>query len=191
MRKSLQVARVLSFCLMVLVCLAPVVSAQSGETTITATATVKTAAGASATAPVTITIKRFSTDAERNELIAAIKSGGTAAARDLLAKREAIGTLALGPKSTPIKFAFARAMGADRLITAATSEPVLFLGAGTSEAKPKAGYDVALILLQVPASGTGTGELSPAAKIKVDEQGAVVTEDYGAEVVRLTNIAGK
>jgi hypothetical protein len=47
------------------------------------------------------------------------------------------------------------------------------------------------VLLEVPASGSGRGELAPAAKVRVTDQGAIVTEDYGAAIVELTKVTGK
>lgn len=159
--------------------------------TITATATVKTASGASASAPVTVTVRQFTTDAQRSELMAALKKGGTASARAVLVKRRDIGTVQLGARMTPIKFAYARPTGDGRLITVVTAEPLVFLGAGLPGAKPTAGYDLGLVMLQMAASGPGSGELVPATKIRLNEQDAIVTEDYSGEVVHLTNVVGK
>src|SRR3954464_6412767 len=66
-----------------LVWLASFASAASAET-ITATAQIKTAGGVTATAPVTISIDRFATDAERDALLAAIKTSGREARRGQL-----------------------------------------------------------------------------------------------------------
>ena len=179
-----------SVALVAVMCVVPSAIAQSQET-LTATATLKSAGGASASAPLTAVIARFATDAERDALVAAVKSGGTSAARDLLAKRADAGSIQLGARRTPIKYAYARSTGSGRLITLVTSEPLAFIGAGVPEAKPKAGYDLGRVLLEVDASGGGKGELAPAAKVRVDAQNAIVTEDYGAEVVRLSNVAKK
>ena len=184
------VVRAASVALVAVMCVVTSASAQ-GQETLTATATLKSAGGASASAPLTAVIARFATDAERDALIAAVKSGGTSAARDLLAKRADAGSIQLGAKRTPIKYAYARSTGSGRLITLVTSEPVGFVGAGLPDAKPKAGYDLGLVLLEVDASGGGKGELAPAAKVRVDAQNAIVTEDYGAEVVHLSNVAKK
>jgi hypothetical protein len=71
-----------------------------------------------------------------------------------------------------------------------TDRPVLFVGAGAPGAKPKAGYDFAVIDLEVDAKGAGSGTISPAAKVTVKD-GAFVVEDYSGEVVRLTNVSHK
>ena len=54
-------------------------------------------------------------------------------------------------------------------------------------AKPKEGYDFAVIDIVLDAKGNGSGTLAPAAKLKLN-QDAFVVEDYGAEVVRLTAV---
>jgi hypothetical protein len=159
--------------------------------TFTATATVKTAGGASATAPLTVVVRQFATDAQREELMAALKKGGTASARELLAKRSDIGTVQIGSRQTAIKHAYARRMGDGQLVTVVTDKPILFVGAGLPESKPTAGYDLGLVMLEVASAGPGRGELVPATKVKMDAQGAVVTEDYSGEVVQLSNVVKK
>ena len=63
----------------------------------------------------------------------------------------------------------------------------MFVGAGAPGAKPKEGYDFAVIDIEVDAKGNGSGTIAPAAKLKMN-QSAFVVEDYGAEVVRLTAV---
>ena len=82
-------------------------------------------------------------------------------------------------------------MGSGRLITVVAPTPIAYLGAGLPDAKPKAGFDLALALLQLSDAGPGTGELAPAATVKLTETGAVQTQDYGAEMVQLTNVLAK
>jgi len=177
--------------LLVIACAAGGVSAADNAQTFTAVATVKTAGGASATAPLTVVVRQFATDAERDELMAALKSGGTASARALLAKRGDIGTVQVGARQTAIKHAYARKTGDGQLITVVTAQPIAFIGAGMPDSKATTGYDLGLVMLQVASSGPGHGELVPATKVKMDPQGAVVTEDYSGEVVQLSNVVKK
>ncbi len=159
--------------------------------TITASASVTTASGATATAPVTVIVRRFATDAERDELMAALKQGGTASARALLAARGDVGTVQLGSHKTPIKYAYARTLGDGRLMTVVTAEPIVFLGAGLPGAKPTTGFDLGLVLLEVTAGRPGRGELAPATTVRLTEEGAIVTEGYNADLVQLTNVVRK
>jgi hypothetical protein len=50
------------------------------------------------------------------------------------------------------------------------------------------GFEVAVAILDVKNSGSGTGELAPAAKVGVDESGAVTIDDYGATVIWLQRL---
>jgi hypothetical protein len=174
-------------------CLIPLAGIAAGDDsqTITALATVKTAGGASTSAPLTVVVRQLTTDAERDELIAALKQGGTASARALLAKRPDLGTVRLGARQTAIKYAYARQTGGGELVTVVTVEPIVFLGAGLPDAKPVSGYDLGLVMLEVAASGPGRGELVPATKVRTNDDGAIVTEDYSAEVVQLSNVVRK
>ena len=74
------------------------------------------------------------------------------------------------------------------MIIIVTDKPLLFLGAGFPGAKPKAGYDFAMIDLEVDASGAGSGTLAPAAKITL-KGSAFVVEDYASELVKLTGVS--
>jgi hypothetical protein len=167
-------------------------AAQSAPETFTATATLKTAAGASATAPVVITITRWTTDAERGTAIAGLKSGGSAALKKALAAMPESGTIQVGDQKTGLRFARAIDTAGGRLVTVVASQPILHIGAGVPDAKPKAEYDLAFATFEVDSSGKGTaGDLAPAAKLKVGTNDAIVVDDYGTEAVRLSGIAKK
>jgi hypothetical protein len=165
--------------------------AQAQGETFTATASLKTKEGAQTTAPVTIVITRLTTDKERAAVAEALKKGGTPAVVQSLKAMDDAGYIEVGKRRTPLKYAYARPLGGGRLITVVAPTPIAFLGADLPEAKPKAGFDLALALLELKDSGGGTGELAPAATIKLNETGAIQTEDYGTEAVRLTNVQAK
>jgi hypothetical protein len=89
--------------------------------------------------------------------------------------------------ATPTRLTLERATGKGRLLTIVTDKPILFLGAGLPDAKPREGYDFAVIDIEVDAKGAGSGMLAPAAKVTLNE-GAFVVQDYGAEAVQLTGV---
>jgi hypothetical protein len=176
-------------------CLFPVIGAvsvaEAQAETYAAIAKVQGKVGAGI-ADLTVTANRFATDAERDALLAAVKQGGTAAARTLLRSKSDAGTLRLGSRPAgTIKYVYARNTSSGRQLTIITADPVVLLGSGLSDAKPAAGYDLGLVLLELPASGPGKGEMVPAAKVKVDPQGAIVTEDYSGETVQLSQVVKK
>jgi hypothetical protein len=165
--------------------------AQAQGETFTATASLKTGAGAQMTAPVTIVVTRLTTDTERATVVEALKKGGTAGVVQSLKAMGDVGYIEVGERRTPVKYAHVRPTSGGRLITVIAPTPIAHLGAGLPEAKPKAGFDLALAILEVNASGAGSGELAPAATIKLDDKGAIQTQDYGAEAVRLTSVQAK
>jgi hypothetical protein len=162
--------------------------AQSGAEVFTATASM-TAEGGAKTAPVKITIDRFATEAERAPVVNALRAGGNAAVKAALDKMPGLGTFEVAGHKFPIRYAYPRATSAGRVVTVVMAEPIKHLGADLPAAKPKAGYDLAVALLVLDASDTGVGEFAPAAQIKVNEAGAVVLSDYGADKVWLKSVA--
>jgi hypothetical protein len=163
-------------------------AAQTVPETFTATASVKKG-GVSASAPATVTVTRYSSAAERDTVMKALRESGVTGAQKALAAMGDAGFIQLGEKRTPIKFASVRPTDSGRLVTVVTSAPMLYLGAGLPDSKPIAGFDVAIALLDLPNGGAGLGELAPAAKIGLDEGGAILIEDYGPTVVWLNGLA--
>jgi len=173
--------------LMVLAMHHPVARGADGER-FTATATM-TSAKATHSAPVTFQIDRFVSEADRDKFMAIVKRHKTTEIHDALAAMPAIGFIQTGDSKTAIKYAFARPSGGGRLITVATDKPIMHLGGDLPDAKPKKGFDLALAFLILDASDRGDGELALATKVKLDANGAIVTEDYSPATVHLTGIA--
>jgi hypothetical protein len=156
--------------------------------TFSATATVKTAGGVSATAPVTIVVERTVSAAEADAVAAAFTKGGAAALRKALVALPPAGSIQLGAgKPTPTRLVLERPTDKGRLLTIVSDQPILFLGAGVPGARPKEGFDFAIVDIEVDEKGSGSGTLAPAATIAV-KQGAFVVGDYGSEAIRLTGV---
>jgi hypothetical protein len=162
------------------------VQAQSPET-FTATASLKQGT-TRASADVTVTVQRYASDQERTAVTTALRKGGTAGAQSALSTMKDAGFIQVGDRKTPIKYAGRRSTGSGQLITVVTAEPIFYLGAGVPDAKAKSGFGVAVAFLEVSDGNKGQGELAPAAKIRLDENDALVIEDYGPTVVWLTGI---
>jgi len=174
----------------IVVCVAAMPRAQSKAETFVATAAVQTSTG-SKTTPVTVVVTRQTTEQERAKVADALRTGGTPAVAAVLKTMADVGHIEVGGSKSPLKYAYERPAGGGRIITVITAAPIAFLGADSPGAKAKAGFDLALALLDLSSSGSGTGELAPAAKVRLTDAGAIQTEDYGTEVVRLTNVQVK
>ena len=170
-----------------------VIAAMAQSERYAATAAMTTGAGTTVRAAVAVTITTFASESDRGALVAAVKAGGTNAARAWLIKRPDAGTLQVGARKATIKFAYKTPVaGGGSLITVGTSDPIALVGAGLPGAPQPAGEYLGLLLFDLPAEGQGRGELAPAAKVRVDANGAIVTEDFNvADIVRLTEVVRK
>jgi hypothetical protein len=171
-------------------CVMAMSAAEVFAETFTATATVKTAGASAATAPVTVTVDRIMTQAEADKLLAAFKAGGAAGLHKALKGVKPTGSIQLGGgPAVPTRLAIERQTDKGRLITMVSDAPIVHLGAGLPDAKPKAGFDFAVLDLEVGPGG-GSGTLTPAAKIAV-KGGAFVVEGYSTEPLALTSVTAK
>jgi hypothetical protein len=143
---------------------------------------------ASATAPVQVTVTRYATATEREMVMKAVKEGGTTGLRKTLSGLSDAGFIQLGERRTALKFASQRDTASGRLLTVVTAEPILFLGAGVPASKPQSGFDVAVAIIELKEGSAGLGDLAPAAKVTVDDKGALLVEDYGSTVVWLNGV---
>jgi hypothetical protein len=154
-----------------------------------ATATVTTGGGATATVPVTLTVDRRLSQAEADAVVAAFKAGGTAGLRKALQGVKPTGSVRLGTGTpTETRITIERQTDKGRLLTVVTDRPLAFVGAAKPDAKPREGYDLAVIDLEVDAKGSGSGTMAPAAKVTIKD-GVFSVADYGAELVRLTGVS--
>jgi hypothetical protein len=162
--------------------------AQPAGDRFTATASVKQG-DVSAAAKVAVTVQRYASEAERDTVVKTVREKGTAGAQKLLVGLDDVGSIQVGGQRTAVKFALRRPTPSGELVMVLTAAPLLFLGGGLPAAKPNAGFDIAVAILDIQSGGNGVGELAPAAKIGIDEAGALQIQDYGATVVWLNSIA--
>jgi len=185
--RQIAICTLLSFA--ALVSIAAATSIQTGGAeTFSATAAIKTASGAQATAPVTITVTRKMSQAEADKMTSAFAAGGVAALRKALTGVQPTGTIQIGTgKATSTSLTLERPSDRGRLLTIVSTTPLMFIGAGLPDAKPQQGFDFGIVDLMIAGDGTGSGTMSPAAKVTV-KQGVFVTDEYSGELVRLTNV---
>lgn len=157
----------------------------------TARAEAKSADGKLLTASVVFSVDRLLTVAERDAVLKTLKTGGHAGAKAALAGLKEIGWIEAAGKRVPVKFAFARPMGGGRLLTLVSDQAIAHIGGNIPDAKPKEGFDATYAILILDGEGKGNGEIVPAAKLKLREDGALTTEDYAGGTVWLKEIAPK
>jgi hypothetical protein len=148
-------------------------------------------AGAHNTATVDIIIERWSTDAERDQLLAALKEGGAEGLLHSLQKVKEVGRISSGGSlGFPLRFAReAPSPSGGRRIVIGTDRVISFLE--LRDRPPTVDYPFMVIDIRMDASGKGEGKLMPLAKITQDRDHVVEIENYASEPVRLTAVQSR
>jgi hypothetical protein len=153
-----------------------------------ATAQAKTASSA-VSGTLELRVSRYTPDFDRKVVEEALRLGGYPGFVKALRNAPEVGRLALaGGQSYVIRYARETADGAGRTIVVVTDRPVLFLGSGRADPKPRAGFEVAVVRIQVDAAGRGQGTMAAAARVRPDGNGGVLLDDYAEEPIAVTNI---
>ena len=146
--------------------------------------------GAGVAAAFAFQIDAYTPDADREPLLAALKSGGSPAFVEALKKAKIVGYLQGGDRKVPIRYARATpTAGGGRRIVLVTDAPVYFVGGGALDAAPKAGYDVAVVEFEVDSVGLGSGSMAAAARVKAGGPAGVQIDDYAKQPIKLVTVA--
>jgi hypothetical protein len=136
-----------------------------------------------------IVVNHWSSDQERDQLLAALREGGSDALLKALQKIKEPAGYIRTPSSIGYPLRFARqismADGGKRIIVA-TDRYVSFLEATTQPRS--ADYPFMLVDIRMSPDGKGTGKLMPLAKVTMNEDHVVEIENYASEPVRLTEV---
>jgi hypothetical protein len=149
------------------------------------------AAGGAAAATITIDVSRYTPDAERTAVETALKTGGYAGFVAALKKAPAVGAVKFGEKSWTIRWAREVTSTNKRTLTFVTDSPIFFVGGGAADAKPRTGYDVALIQLDVDDVGLGNGQMAAAARVRPGGESGVQIDDYADKPIKLSTVVRK
>ena len=157
-----------------------------------ATAQAKNATGA-VSGTLEVRLNRYTPEFDRKTVETALREGGYP--RFLLALRNApeVGQLVLGGgEPFAIRYAREKVEAGGRTIVLVTDKPVFFIGGGhTADTKPRAGYEVAVLQIQLDGKGQGSGTMAAAARVRPDGDGGVLLDDYAEELIALTNVTRK
>jgi len=157
----------------------------------TATAQVKNANGA-ISGTLEVRVSRYTPDFDRTTVETALRLGGYPRFLTALRNAPEVGQLVLaGGQPYAIRYAREKAEAGGRTIVLVTDKPAYFVGAGRADAKPRAGYEVAVLQIQLDAAGRGRGTMAGAARVRPNGDGGVLLDDYAEEPIGLTNVARK
>jgi hypothetical protein len=153
----------------------------------TYTATLQVKGQATASTTIRIELQRYTPDRDREPVENGLKYGGYPAFLAALRKARKVGTVTGADRTWTIRWASARPVPGGRKIVLITDQPMYFLGGGRADAKPRAGYEIGVIQMEVDEAGNGTGSVAAAAKVKPGEDGVVV-DDYGDERIEIAKV---
>jgi len=156
--------------------------------TITANAQATGSTGAVATR-ITIQIDRYSPEADRNAVADALKHGGYPGFVAALRKAPVVGTVTVAGQTFDIRWAREQPAGTGRSIVLITDKPVYFVGGGSTTAKPRQGYEVAVLQFRLDDSGLGfDGTMAAAARVKPGGPTGVQIDDYAEKPIELQSV---
>jgi hypothetical protein len=166
-----------------------VARAQTYPRTLVASAAVSGANGA-LTGTLTIHIEGLMQDVDFKKVADALQYGGYLQFLPALRTLPEIGYVKVGDRQTALKYARVR-QGPNPRLVLGTDRPIFFVGGGAPDAKPKAGYEVGVIELDINAQGNGQGTMAAAARVKRGPDGGPIIEDYATAPIQLTVKPGK
>jgi hypothetical protein len=149
------------------------------------------ATGGAGAATIQIDVQRYSPDFDRTSVENALKSGGYPAFLTALRKAPVVGTVSQGDQKWSIRWARERPAKNGRTLVFVTDQPVFFIGGGRVDAKPREGYEVAVIQVNIDDAGIGEGSMAAAARVKPGGDAGVQIDDYADKPIKLTSVVRK
>ena len=166
-------------------------SATSTPEVFSATAQAKNATGA-ISGMLELRVSRYTPDFDRKVVEEALRLGGYPRFVTAIRNAPDVGQLVLGGgQPFTIRYARETVAAGGRTIVLVTDKPVFFVGTARADAKPRAGYEVAVVRLQMDASGRGRGTMAAAARVRPDGDGGVLLDDFAEQPIELPNVTRK
>jgi hypothetical protein len=151
-----------------------------------ATATAAPGGVGTVTVPIVVEIDRYTPAHARTTITDALKYQGYPGFVNAIRQGPIAGSLTIGDQKWTIRWARQLPGGSGRVISIVTDKPVAFIGGARTDAKPRAGYDVAVAQFTVDRAGKGTGTMAAAARVKPGGETGVRIDDYAEAPVKLS-----
>lgn len=183
--------RFFAICLITIIALATTITvaaqrrAQTAPESFVGSLQAKTEAGATGSS-IRLQIDRYTSDTDRKTVTDALQHGGYPAFLLALRGGKQVGHVEIGSEKFPLRFATEQPKDKGRAITLVTDAPIFFVGGGRVDAKPRAGFEIAVVQLTVDDYGMGYGSMAAAARVKPDGAGGVQLEDYAEYPIKVT-----
>jgi hypothetical protein len=143
---------------------------------------------AGASAQVTIRIDQYTSDKDRATIQEALRIGGYQGFLPALRSAPEVGYVEMNGRKVVARWARQQPTEKGRTISIVTEAPMAFVGGSSVNAKPRAGYEVAVIQLDVDQIGLGTGSFAAAARVRPGGPTGVQIDDYAETPVKLVTV---
>jgi hypothetical protein len=143
---------------------------------------------AGSAAQVTIHLDQYTTERDRNTVQEALRIGGYPGFLPALRSAPEVGYVELNGRKVPVRWARQVPTDKGRTITVVTESPLFFVGGGSVDAKPRKGFEVAVIQLEVDSIGLGTGSMAAAARVRPGGPAGVQVDDYAETPIKLVTV---
>lgn len=137
---------------------------------------------------VTVRIDKYTAAKDLEAMERALKDGGSTAFTAALRRAPIAGQFEIGQQTFTIRWARQKPTQTGRVITAVIDRPVYYVGGGVPGAKPREGFDVAVVQLDMDSAGVGEGRMAAAARVKPGGPTGVEIDAYDAEPVKLQSV---
>jgi hypothetical protein len=115
--------------------------------------------------------------------------GDRAGSRSALRSTPEVGYIEMNRRRVSVRWARQQPKdGGGRTISVVADEPLYFVGGGSVDAKPRSGYELTIVLLDVDTIGLGTGSLAAAARVKPGGPTGVEVDDYAQKPIQLLTV---
>jgi hypothetical protein len=142
-----------------------------------------------AAANLMIHIDHYTSDRDRAALVDALKQKGYDGFLPAFRQAPVVGYIQIKDQKWDLRWAHEQTVDVRQTVTVATDRPIYFVGGGQPDAKPREGYDMAVIRLDVDSIGMGKGSFAAAARVKPSDDGqGVQVDDYSGAPVEITSV---
>jgi hypothetical protein len=161
--------------------------AASGPETyqVTGTLSGQGAVSGAVTIAMTLRLDEYTPALARTTMSDALKYKGYPGFLPALREAPVVGSLQIADQKFLVRWASQEPSATGRTITVVTDQPVFFFGARKPKAKSTAGYEIAVMKIEVDKTGHGTGEMAAAARVKPNGSGGVILDQYAETPLKL------
>src|SRR5262249_41502175 len=149
------------------------------------------ATGSTGTVATTIKVHvdRYTSDRDRQSLLDSLRRDGYQAFLPAFRKAPVVGYVQIKDQKWDLRGAHHETSDKGQTVTVATDQPIYFIGGGRVDAKPRAGYEMGIVRLEVDGIGMGSGTIAAAARVKPSADGAGVdVDDYADTPTKITMV---